>query len=363
MSIISEVMRFLTPQVVNRIADLLGLDKGSVGRMVVAAVPLIIGGLTRLVTNADGQEKLSREIGNQPVNPLESLQALLGGGKDEKAVASGGLGALENLLGDKMVGELAGALSGFGGAKASTSKNLLGMLAPAVLGALANKRRDGLDMKGLAEQMLREKGEIARVLPDGFNNYLKGDLAKGVGLDFSADKDIGIARASSASPSTAKRSSGMSWILPLIIVVLLGLFAWYYFSGRTAEQAAQAPIANSAIDFTALHGIEIGGADLADTLRTSIEGLRSTLAGVTDEATAKEALPSLSNYSSQLEALANGVESIPTDARSVLVTALGGAMPTINELFAKVLALPGVEAVIGPTLSAIRQHLERLAQP
>jgi Bacterial protein of unknown function (DUF937) len=364
MSIISEVMRFLTPQNVNRIAELLGIGGGSAGKMVAAAVPAIVGGLTKLSTSSAGLDKLSQVLGKEPANPLDFLEAVFTG-KGQKAAASSGLGALENLLGNNTVGELAGALSSFGGTKAADSKSLLGMIAPAVLGTLANKQRAGLDMKGLANQLLAEKNEIARVMPEGFGDYLKGDLAKGIGLDLTADNLGAASRAASAAaraPAAAARS-GMGRVWPLLIAAALALLAWYYFAGRgSVPEVATVPDNPIAAAFDSLKGIDVGGADLATTLGSAISGLRTTLAGITDEATAKSALPGLTNLSGQLEALANNADSIPASARSALSTALGSILPNIVELIDKVLAIPGVEAAIGPTLTGIRQHLEALAR-
>jgi Bacterial protein of unknown function (DUF937) len=366
MSIISEVMRFLTPQIIDRIAILLGIDSPIMRKLVAAAVPAIVGGLAKLVASPGGLQKLAQTLDKEPENPLEKLEAVLTG-KGAKTAATGGFGTLENLLGNKTAGELAGALAGFGGAKATDSKSLLGLIAPAVMGTLANKRREGLDTKELASRLLAEKKEIARAMPEGFGDYLKGDLANEIGLDLPDEKLASVVRTASATatarvPTTTAKSSGRSWIVPLLIVAALGLFAWYYFSGRPAEQAAQAPPATSVSGFSALEGVEVGGANLASTLQTSIDGIRSALEGISDEASAKAALPALSNYSGQLEGLANGVDLIPAEARTALSAALASVLPAINELIDKVLAIPGVEAAVGPTVTSIRQHLDTLAK-
>lgn len=68
---------------------------------------------------------------------------------------------------------MAQTIGRFAGIGEGTSKSLLGMLGPVVLGALGQQQRSlGLDTGGLASLLTSQKDQITRAMPSGLADQL-----------------------------------------------------------------------------------------------------------------------------------------------------------------------------------------------
>lgn len=101
-----------------------------------------------------------------------------------------------------------------------------------------------------------------------------------------------------------------------------------------------------------VRGVE-GGEELVTSIRDMVGSVASTLAGITDEKTATSAVPELNKFSDSLSKMSETFAKLPGPAKEVLAkvfeTALGDMKPQIE----KILALPGVEAVIKPAIDTL----------
>ena len=59
----------------------------------------------------------------------------------------------------------------------------------------------------------------------------------------------------------------------------------------------------------------------------------------------------------------NGVASqLPASSRSALTALIGAVRPSLEDLFTKVLAIPGVAEIAKPTIDGVRANLDALAR-
>jgi hypothetical protein len=150
-------MQFLTPDVVAKIAQTLGIASDAAQKAVSAGVPAILADFAGLVTNPAGAAQLSGTLNQQNPGMLSQIMDALGG-PDQKAIADIGSSLLSALLGGSDLNALASAVSDVSGVNQNAGKTILGLLAPIVVGALGQRQRSaGLDSRGLANLLSSQK--------------------------------------------------------------------------------------------------------------------------------------------------------------------------------------------------------------
>jgi hypothetical protein len=111
---------------------------------------------------------------------------------------------------------------------------------------------------------------------------------------------------------------------------------------------------------TAVQSLTVGGVDLGKQVSDSITNLRTTLGGITDAASAQAALPKLREATAQIDKVDGMVGQLSAEQRRAFAGIVNPMMPTLNQLFDKVLAIPGVSEVLKPTIDALRAKLALL---
>ena len=380
MNLVSLIMQFLTPTIINKLSSSLGLGQGIAGKAIAAAIPAILAGLAGSSAKPGGATSLANAVSKQDGGLLGNFANMLGGG--QQSMLDNGSNILSSLLGGSQTGALAGALGKFTGMNDGQSKSLLGALAPVVLGTLAKEQKsNGLDAGGLANLLMGQKDNIASAMPAGFSNLLQGS-----GLLDSLGGAVNRPAAQTTTPAartvevSEPASSGMG-ILKYLIPLALAAGLIYMLAGRGADHsdvktvapvkvekpapAAAAPAEKAAApaEKAAAPAVPaVPGVDLAGTANGAIEALKNALAGVKDEATAKASLPKLQDIAAQIEKLKGTAMALPADARHPLVVMISGVMPGLASMIDKALAMPGVGAVLKPILDQIAGNLGAIAK-
>ena len=104
----------------------------------------------------------------------------------------------------------------------------------------------------------------------------------------------------------------------------------------------------------------VGGVDLGRQVTDGVNTLRTTLAGITDPASAQAALPRLRQATAQIDKVSGMAGQLSDVQRRALAGVTGPPVSTLNQLFDKVLAIPGVAEIIKPTIDTLRASLARL---
>jgi uncharacterized protein DUF937 len=359
-NLVSLVMQFLTPEIIGRVATVLGLDRTLVQSAINAAVPGLLAGLGGVATQPGGAQKLA-EAAKQETGTLGKFADMLGGGSQSTFIERGSQ-LLTSLLGAGDQKALVGAVGQFTGLGQGNSGSLLGMLAPIVMGTIAQQQSPrGMDASSIVSLFASQKDNIAAALPADFGKLLSGtDLLSSLGgaarsAGTQATRAAGAAAnvagnvTQRAGAATSTSYNWLYWLIPIVAIAALLL----YFLAKPAEQVAQQGT-------TIAQNLMVGGVDVSKQVTDSIANLRSTLGGVTDAASAEAALPKLRNITAQIDQVGDLIGRMTPEQRKLLAGIVSPLMPTLNQLFDKVLAIPGVSEVLKPTIDLLKAKLALL---
>jgi Bacterial protein of unknown function (DUF937) len=349
-------LKYLTPDVIARIASALGVDRTLIGKAVTAALPALIGSLAGVASKPGGAMKLDQVIGRQRPGILDNLSSVIGGAGQQELIKTG-IDSLSSLLGTASVPALASALGKFSGLNRDASSSLLGMAAPMVLGLLGQeKKKQGLDAQGLAQLLKSQKDNVEAAMPSGFSDLLKD-------ADIPGFPELANSSVRSRMPSSSPAPSPSLWMWFLPIVVAVGL-AWWLLADRGNEVAEKSsPIKTGSIEKNLdPSSLVVSGTNLGQAWDKVSKGLATSLATIKDPATAQAAMPELDTQSSELQKILTLSESMPMEGRSVLATLVAKTRPSIEKVFAEVLAIPGVSEIAEPVIAKLRENLDKLAQ-
>jgi hypothetical protein len=380
-NLVSVVMQFLTPDMIAKIASALGLDRAVAQKAVGGAVPALLSSLADLASAPNGARQLSSTLAQQQPGSLESLKSLIGG-SGQNTLAETGSSMLSGLFGGGTLDTMAQTIGKFAGIGEGSSKTLLGMLGPVVLGALGQQQRSaGLDASGLASLLGSQKDQIAAAIPSGLADQLStaglidratGSLRSGAGAASAAGSRIAGASertvAGVGQAASARTSAGMSqWPYWLAALVVLGGLAWFALGRPASETVAELPRPAAMQPATGTVGmapsdLTIGGVNLANQVTSSIGALNSVLPTITDAASAQAALPKLRQATAQLDEVSNLAAKLTPEGKSALAKLIAAATPNINQLCNKVLATPSVGGIAKPAIDELRGRLDTLSR-
>jgi hypothetical protein len=380
-NLVSVVMQFLTPDMIAKIASALGLDRAVAQKAVGGAVPALLSSLADLVSAPNGARQLSSTLAQQQPGSLESLKTLIGG-SGQNALVETGSSMLSGLFGGAALDAMAQSIGKFAGVDGGSSKSLLGMLGPMVLGVLGQQQRSaGLDASGLASLLGSQKDQIAAAIPSGLADQLNaaglldraaGGLRSGAAAASAAGSRIAgasertVAGASRAAYATTSAASSQ-WPYWLAALVVLGGLAWYALGRQAGETVAELPRPATTQPATGTVGLApsdltIGGVNLGNQVNSSVGALRSVLPTITDAASAQAALPKLREATTQLNEVSNLATKLTPEGKSALARLIAAATPTINQMCDKVLATPGVGDIAKPAIDELRGRLDTLSR-
>jgi len=370
----SVVMQFLTPEVVEKIASSLGLDRTATQKAAGGAVPALLAGLSDLVTTPAGTSQLSKmlsqQLGGSPADLLRNV--------DAQGLAATGANMLSGLFGGRVTDIVAQAVGKFAGIGDSGGKSLLSILAPMVLGTLGQQQRNaGLDAEGLAALLRSQKDEITAAIPSGLADQLGAagliDRTEAGLRSGAAAASAGASRAADASQQAgawASRTTWPSqgaqwWRIGLAALIVLAGIAWYVMPRQDQQTVAEQPATPRPATGTvgmAPAALTVDGVNLANQLNASIDSLKSALPSMTDAGAAQAALPKINEATAQLNDISARVQKLTPDGRNALVKMVVLVTPSINQMCDKALATPGVGPVAKPAIDDVRAKLDSLTK-
>lgn len=354
-NLVSLVTDLLTPDMIGRTASTLGLDSNKVESALGAGIPGLLAGLSGVAASPGGPQKLV-EAARQESGTLGTLVDSLDADPQSSSIARGSQ-MLGSLLGSRDHNALTAAIGRFAGIGQGPSGSLLGMLAPIVMGMIA-RQPGSLNANGMANLFAGQKDNIAAAMPAGFGRLLGGtglldSLSGAAATANQTARTAGSAvygtagrAAAGAAPAAAAR---WLWLIPAALIAA-GLAYWL---NGPARQAAEQTVATA-------HNLTVGGVDVGKQASDSLSSLRTTLSGVTDVDSAKAALPKLQQVADQIDKTNGMIGSLSADQRKVLANLVNPTMSEVNQLFDKVLAIPGVSGVLKPTLDTMKAKLANL---
>jgi hypothetical protein len=364
-NLVSLVMQFLTPDMIARIASALGLDRNTAQSAISAAVPSLLAGFSNVAAQPGGPQKLF-DAAKQQTGALESFASTLGAGSQSSFIERGSQ-MLSSLLGGRDQSALAGAIGNFAGVGQGAAGSLLGMLAPVVMGTIAKQQgSNALDPSRIASLLASQKDNIAAALPSGLGNLLRGtglldSLGGAARTATAAGNEAAWASAGAARAvgDTGRRTAGAAasasnnwlyWLIPAAAIVALLV----YLFAKPTEQVAQQGV-------TIGQSTMVSGLDINKQVTDNLTSLRTTLASITDAASAQAALPKLREVAAQIDKVDGLSGQLSAEQRKSLAGLVNPVMPSLNQLFDKVLAIPGVSNELKPAVDALKAKLAVLA--
>ena len=378
----SVVMQFLTPEVIEKIASFLGLDRTAAQKAAGGAVPALLAGLSDLVSAPTGTSQLSRLLSQQSGGSPTDLLRNTG----PQALAETGANMLSGLFGGRTMDTMAQVVGRFAGIGDSGGKSLLSVLGPIVLGALGQQQRSaGLDADGLASMLRSQKDQITAAIPSGLADQLGVagliDTAESRLRSGAAAASSGASRIEGASQRAgtlgangwrpnAWGSNSLASRIPQLPYVLAAAFicvglVWYAFERRAEENVAERPATTAPPSATvgmAPAGLTVDGVNLASQLNASITTLKSALPGMTDAAAAQAALPKINEAIAQLNDLTARVDKLPPEGRSAFAKMIVLVTPSVKQMCEKVLATPGAGPVAKPAIDDLEAKMDSLSR-
>jgi len=376
MNLVDLVTSQLTGDVLGKLAGLTGSNEAQTRTATNAAVPALLSAFAKLASTNSGASTLANSLGGLDLKTLGNLAGLLGGSQASGLGSIGG-SLLSSLLGNNL-GGLVGTIASFAGMQPGIMKTLLTYLAPIVLGTVANSFKGAKpDAAGLMKLFSEQQDNIKAALPRGLSL---------------ADFDT-----TSASPRRADEARGVhrheepasafpSW-LPLLLLPLLGLVAWAMWPKPAPAPKAvvvnetvrqEGPVVVDRTETVEMEGKKV----VADTVEETISlapgvadalkmgkeltglfgGIGKVLGGVTDEATARDAIPQLTEFAPVLETLQKSTVDLPEAGRSTIAEMVLKNMGGLQKVIDTVMAIPGVKEILGPTVTPMIETLSKLGK-
>ncbi len=281
--------------------------------------------------------------------PIQGLLGNLGdliGGPKQGTMVGAGTGMLGSLMGESGLGSLTGALGKFAGVDGKASTGLLGLVGPVALAAVAKQQKEsGLDPTGLARMLLGQKENIAAALPTGF-----GGLLQGTGILDAISKAAPATAEAQTPVASTPVTSGSPWFPWAAGLAALLVGIWSLLPGPRGPTFPLAP------------AITVNTQNVGAQVGSIVEGLRGTLARITDESTAKSALPALQETLKQLDGLTEARARMPADAKRTLALYVSQVTALLRPRVDGLLRQAGVSPIVKPVLDNIFNRLDTLAK-
>jgi hypothetical protein len=366
--------------VLGKLGGLIGANEAQTKTATTAAVPALLNVFSKLASTNSGADQLAKAMGGLDLGMLGNLAGALGGSQASGLGSLGGnlLGSLLGGGGGNNLSSLVGALASFAGMQPGIMKTLLTYLAPIVLGMVAKQFTGKPDAAGISRLFSEQSANIRGGLPKGFS---LPDLALG-------------AVSGGGRPSEPARSHGHAhgaekagmpgWLLPLLVLGALGV--GYYLWNQNQKKAQDGVVAvredvakKGPVTVDRTEVIEKAGKDLIDTVTETIAidpkfleagkvagglftGLTKALGGVTDEASAKAALPEFEKFGPMLTTLEAEADKLPADEKPAFAKVIANNLGLLGKIVEKVMAIPGVRDVLGPVVTPMIETLTKMSK-
>jgi hypothetical protein len=379
MNIVDLISSQMTPDVLGKLGGLIGASESQTKTATNAAVPALLNVFAKMAGTNSGADSLAKAMGGLDLGTLGNLAGLLGGGQAQGFGKIGG-----DLLGSLLGGSNSSSLTGiinlvakFAGMQPGIMKTLLTYLAPIVLGMVAKQFSGRPDASGVSRLFSEQAGNIRGSLPAGLSLADLGSLVGG----------------SAASPaqhgghSHEPQQGGLpGWLLPLLALGALGL-GYYLWSQNQAKQGDGAVVIEGErkigpVTEDVTEVIEKKGREITDTVVETLSidpkfleavrigknatelfgGLTSVLKGVTNEETAKLALPELEKLAPMLTSLEDEAGKLPAEEKPAFAEFIGKNLGLLSKVIDTVMGLPGVKDLLGPVVAPMIETLTKLSK-
>ena len=380
MNIVDLISSQMTPDVLGKLGGLIGASESQTKTATSAAVPALLNVFAKMAGTPSGSDQLAKAMGGLDLGMLGNVAGLLGG---NQASGLGGIGGnlLTSLLGNNL-SSIVGTIASFAGMQPGIMKTLLTYLAPMVLGMVAKQFTGRPDAAGVSRLFSEQAGNIRGALPAGLS---LGDFGGTSGSRHSEPARHG-------SHAHEAPSGGLpGWLLPLLALGALGLggYLWNQSQAKKKEAEEVRPVAaretvrqDGPVTIREKEVVATQGKDVIDIVADEISidpkfleavrigknatelfgGLTSVLKGVTNEETARLALPELQKLAPMLTSLEDQAGKLPVEEKPAFASFVGKNLGMLSKVIDTVMAIPGVKDLLGPVVVPMVETLTKLSK-
>ena len=243
-NIIELASQYLTPDMIGKLAGMMGESSGGMTSLVSAAAPMLLAGMSGGGTSG-GMDMLVKAMAPTGVASPAMLDglggtmaALAAGGAGSSAMMQAGSGLLSGMFGDK-TSLMTSALSAFSGTKPGSASTVLSLLTPLLAGVMG-KSLAGSGQAVTAAAVTALPGNNKTAIMGALPLELKRTIAGIPGLGAM----LGLPAAAAAAPIAAApvaavaAGAGFGRFLPWILGALaVGMLAWWLLGRNTVDVA------------------------------------------------------------------------------------------------------------------------------
>ena len=366
--------QLMSPDVLGKLSGLIGANESQTKTATSAAVPALLNVFGKMASTNSGADQLAKAMGGLDLGMLGNLAGALGGSQASGLGSMGGSLLTSLLGGGNNLSSLVGTIASFAGMQPGIMKTLLTYLAPMVLGMVAKQFTGKPDASS-----------VSRLFSEQSNN-IRGALPKGLSLgDFGSASGRPSEPARHGGHSPEPQSAGLpGWLLPLLALGALGL-GWYIWNqNRPKDEVAIAQVERKVgpVTETVTEVVERKGKEMMDTVVDQISidpkfleairvgknatdlfgGLTSVLKGVTNEETARLAVPELEKLAPMLTSLEEEAGRLPVEEKPAFTDFIGKNLGLLSKMIDTVMALPGVKGLLGPVVGPMVETLTKMSK-
>ena len=243
-SLISEITRHFTPDVVRGAGSMSGESESSASRALQTSVPTVLSGVANMASSSDGASSLSTMIregnyGGLVDNPISAFR----GGSATNYLISAGHRHLGKIFGGD-VSSVVDTVAKSSGVGASSATKLMALVTPLILGVLG-KRTSAPGSASLADTLLRQKDEFDAAAPAGLSRILgpgpravpsaTRTVERGAALDAPTHIEH-FTEPTAPVPEelrAVRTGGGLRWLpFLLLLLAVIGLLGWLLSRAR-----------------------------------------------------------------------------------------------------------------------------------
>jgi OmpA-OmpF porin, OOP family len=172
-SLISEITRHFTPEVVRSAGSMIGESESSTSKALSVAGPTVLSGISHMASSSEGANNLTKMIREGGFGGLtENPMSLFRGGTATNYLLSAGQRHLGGIFGGN-TSSVIELVAKSGGVSASSATKLIGLITPLILGVLGKRASmQAGDSSGLAKMLSLHRDEITTATPPGLSRIL-----------------------------------------------------------------------------------------------------------------------------------------------------------------------------------------------
>jgi hypothetical protein len=194
----------IPPELIGRAAAFFGENEGGISKAIGGITPVILAGLLDCITRTDDWEHIYQSLVNDGYETTPDTGDRFHPGEARRQGVQDATDRLFDLLFGPKLPAITHAIAAFSGTRPPTVSSLTKVVMPCVAEVLRQKIiSEGLDARGLADWLMRQKNDISGVLPTGLASIMNIDITRN-------------------PPGNDVLPHGSNWLWPLFLLLGLG---------------------------------------------------------------------------------------------------------------------------------------------